>query len=137
MRLHEKALNPIYINKFNSIEEKFPVDEAKEVCNVREGIDAKTKQGYNLAYRIKRLIQGESGIVLKVDPVDTTNKTFIPNYEKDHFGNFPMTVTFRNPLGELEQGMTPITTKTIKKYDRLTTHQLRVYKRYKIGEQYP
>ena len=92
----------------------------------------------NLTYRIKRLFCGENGTVLRTAPVETTiwEDGNIPFYQKDHYGNLPQQVTFKNPLGEVKQGLTPLTTETIEKLVGIK-HTIQVYKTYRPGEQFP
>lgn len=99
----------------------------------------------NLAYRIKRFFDGESGIVERVDDYigSTTvvgsyhgKATF--NYIKDDYSGLPQRVTFRNPLGEeitdlSSMVLVPTSTFGKKRISLLS----RKYKAYKPGDNFP
>lgn len=84
----------------------------------------------NLKYRIKRILQGESGIVEKVEPAPKGDY-----YIKDYYKNQPMEITFRNPIGELVKELSPLTYKALP--DNIGWSSASVYKTYKPGDKFP
>ncbi|VVB78303.1 Uncharacterised protein [uncultured archaeon] len=90
---------------------------------------------FNLSYRLKRFFQGESGIVEKVEPLEGLRKIFW----KDDFGNTPMRVTFRNPLGEQKIRYTPleIISHLAGFYEEEKPKKIRSYKQYHPGQSFP
>ena len=91
-----------------------------------------------LGYRIKRLFAGESGIVENVGYMPLSgNENYHP---KDDFGNPLMQVTFRNTLGELVSGRTPVEYVEVIYSGVSGTksgHSPSRYKQYKPGSKFP
>ena len=92
----------------------------------------------NLGYRLKRFLTGrESGIVEKIEPCLNVRtkigffcfKTARFNYLTDDIGDRPRLVTFRNPLGELVQELTPLV--------GVFNTEIADYQRYKPGDEFP
>jgi len=85
----------------------------------------------NLSYRLRRLFQGESGVVERVEPVDVKE-----NYYTDDDWNLPERIFVRNHLGELVDCLSPMSSVpgiSIRK--GFTKYQ--VYKKYKPGDKFP
>ena len=100
----------------------------------------------NLAYRIKRLFRGESGIVesVSVSLKDSTLPDFIFDKrwhygpDKDDYKTTPQKVSFRNPLGELVTMPAPLTFEKVARFDKSEPREfVRVYKRYLAGDRFP
>ncbi len=110
----------------------------------------------NLSYRLRRIFQGESGVVERVQPitdiVEDSNrrledKGLLPlRPPKDYFGNLPELVIFRNPLGELCNSMTPV--EYVSLWDKVTIMResdginppkgsVERYKHYEVGDKFP
>lgn len=99
----------------------------------------------NLAYRLRRLFHGESGVVESVMPAEqhdllrslqTGNKT-LNNYWKDSDGNTPTIVTIRNPLGELVTLTSLMVLERRESFKGREPLDYQVYKKYKVGDKFP
>ena len=89
----------------------------------------------NLTYRIKRLFQGESGVVERVEPQDPLDKN---KYWKDDDRNSPRRIFVRNPLGELLVGMNnQMTSETRDIFKERGFIDYHVYKQYTTGDKFP
>ena len=89
----------------------------------------------NLSYRVKRIFQGENGIVEKVDSIPENEITDRYEYRKDYYKHGPMLVTFRNPLGEFVTELSPLTSENLS--DNIGLYNAPVYKNYEIGDKFP
>ena len=93
----------------------------------------------NLSYRIKRFFDGESGIVIKIEPVPSIypSTKFIPLYHKDDSSNLPMQLTIKNDLGELVTRLTPLIAEKINNPKIDYPEYSWNYKTYKPGDKFP
>src|SRR3989344_3772954 len=99
----------------------------------------------NLAYRIKRLFHGESGIVESVMPIERhdllrslqTGVKTLYNYRKDSDKNTPTKVTIRNSLGELVNLTSPMVLERRESFKGRLPLDYQVYKQYKPGDRFP
>ena len=100
----------------------------------------------NLAYRIKRLFRGESGIVESVS--ESLKDSTLPDLifdngwhygpDKDDYKTTPQKIIFRNPLGELVTMSAPLTFEEVARFDKSEPREfVRVYKRYSVRDRFP
>lgn len=92
----------------------------------------------NLKYRLKRLFQGESGVVERVNEAPNTDGfgQFV-KYWKDDTGNFPKSVTFRNPLSELVTVLSSMVLMPTETFKDKPYELTREYKQYQLRNQFP
>ncbi len=89
---------------------------------------------YSLQYRIERMFKGERGFVLRTDPVLIYWK--MNQLLGDEDGKPADVVTFRNPLGEVRQALTPLRKVGHRREDGTIRDRL-VYNKYLPGQQFP
>lgn len=94
----------------------------------------------NLGYRLKRIFQGESGIVERVIIArgeEDIIRRDMSIYPHDDIYRSPQKVFYRNPLGEIRISLTPTT--MVRTIDNFTSkpNYIRVYKTYKPGDKFP
>lgn len=85
----------------------------------------------NLLYRLKRIFQGESGIVERAEALDILDEG-----ARDFDGNLPQKIFIRNPLGELVEVKNLLILKRRDGYKGEFEDYL-AYKQYKTGEKFP
>jgi hypothetical protein len=88
----------------------------------------------NLAYRIKKIFQGESGIVERIEPQNPMDKT---NYFKDSHGDLPKRIFIRTPLGELVTLTSPMVLERRESFKGRLPLDYQVYKQYQPGDKFP